>query len=321
MRVLIAGGAGALGSSFVKLCLDRGYEVTVLDVVREPEAWRLDDLGVRGGVRYVWKATQDLSRRDVEDAGVVVDSAAMADRPMGTTSPSFTLFENIQGPLRLLEVCREIEPKPFLIYPSSLVEFLGVPRNEQPITENTRPKPTSFYGLSKWMAEELYLQYHRTFGIPVLITRTGSAFGPRMREDEFVARCIRSALEGKEIVVKSPRASRAWTFAGDVGRFNELVLKKLEKNRGALDGLVLHNAGSKTSSPLTNLDIAELCHELVGSEPKIAEGGYEEGEKIGGEPVCQLVKSDLSWDVLGWKPQYSVRDALKETIGWFRDRG
>jgi len=169
MNVLVLGGAGELGSNFSKICIELGHEVTILDLTRFFEAWRLKELGIAEKVEYVWKSTLDLTKQDVALFDLILDCACQADRPLGTSSPKHTLQDNLLGPLTLLECVKDLPLKPFLLYPSSSVEFLGVPREEQPITEKTHPKPTNVYGLTKWMAEELYMTYHRTFNVPCMI--------------------------------------------------------------------------------------------------------------------------------------------------------
>ncbi|MEM2905001.1 MAG: NAD(P)-dependent oxidoreductase [Candidatus Bathyarchaeia archaeon] len=320
MNVAVLGGAGELGSSFAKLCIDRGYKVKIIDLTRKLEAWRLNWLGIADKVNYVWKSTFDLEEQDVE-ADLILDAACQADRPLGTSSPRYTLQNNLLGPLTLLErVSRLPTPdRPTIIYPSSCVEFLGVPRGEQPITERTVPKPTNIYGWSKFASEELYLTYHRAFQLPCMIIRTGSCFGPGMRTDQMVAQVTVKCLRNESILVRSPRATRSYTFTEDVMDFYRLLLDRFESDPAALNGLILSNGGNAENKPYETLEVARMIRELTQSRSELIEGGYEPGELIDGRPVFQWESSELAFKLLGWKPKTTLREGLEKTIRWFKD--
>ena len=325
MKILVLGGAGELGSNFSKLCIEMGHTIRIIDITRFYEATRLKELGIEDKVDYRWKSSFDLSSEDCSDTDILLDCACQADRPLGTSAPIYTLTENLFGPIHILETIvkmRNIHKNlPFIIYPSSSVEFLGVPKEEQPITEFTYPKPTNLYGYTKWAAEELYMTYHRAFKIPFLIFRTGSCYGPMMRTDQFIAQCIIKCLQKKDIRVKSPLATRTYTYTGDVMKFYKLFLEKFEKDSEQFNGVTIANGGNKEDKPYSTFEAAQLIQKLVGnSSNKIVPEDYEIGEFINGKPVYQWEKSALAYKILGWTPQYTLEDGLKETISWFRKK-
>lgn len=324
MDVLILGGAGELGSNFSKLCLSLGHTVYIVDVTRILEASRLRELGIIDKVDYIWKSSFDLTVNDFVGVDLVLDCACQADRPLGTSAPKYTLIENLQGPLQILEVMRvrrfEKGGAPFIIYPSSSVEFLGVPREQQPITESSIPKPTNLYGYTKWAAEELYLTYHRAFSIKCMIIRTGSCYGPMMRTDQFIAQCIIKSLKNEDIIVKSPGATRTYTFTGDVMEFYRLFLNKFEDDPEQFNGIVISNGGNKENRPYTTAMAAALIQKLCRSSAGLTNGGYEVGELVDGKPVGQWETSELAYKLLGWKPEHTFKEGLKKTIEWFRGK-
>jgi len=323
MKVLVLGGAGELGSNFTKLCIDMGHEVTIVDLERFFEAWRLKELGIADKVRYIWKSTFDLTRADLDTFNLILDCACQADRPLGTSSPKHTLIGNLVGPLTLLETIKEawsLIAIPFIIYPSSSVEFLGVPKEEQPITEKTHPKPTNLYGLTKWMAEELYLTYYRTFNIPCMIIRTGSCYGPMMRSDQFIAQCIIKCLHNQDVTVKSPKATRTYTYTGDVLEFYRLLLEKFEHDSSIFPGLILGNGGNAENKPYETIEVARMIQKLTDSKSNLLETFYEAGEVVNGLPVYQHEQSVLAPEVLGWMPKFTLDEGLKETIKWFKQK-
>lgn len=322
MKVLVLGGAGELGAHFSKLCVDMEHDVTIVDVTRRLEAWRLNALGINDKIKYVWLSTFDLLRSDVANYDLILDCACQADRPLGTTSPRHTLYNNLMGPLTLLESVKGLHVKPLIIYPSSGVEFLGVPRSQQPITEATIPKPTNVYGYSKWMAEELYLMYRRCYGVHAMIVRTGSCYGPMMRTDQFVAQCIIKCLKNEGIWVHSPEATRTFTFLEDVNNFYRLLLEKLASNVAAIrdfDGLVVSNSGNREDKPYSMMETAALIKEVAGSTSEITAGPYELGEMANGVPVYQWEQSTRAYGLLGWKPTHSFKEGLEKTVEWWRN--
>jgi len=178
MRVLITGGAGVLGSSLAELLTKKGFRIKVIDIVRKEEAWRLAE--VMNEIEYVWKSTMDITSSDVENIDIVFDcSIGVADRPFGTISPVHTVLNNLLPPLRLLETVSKLREKPLVIYPSSFNALYGhvggVYREDTPVA------PVSVYGFTKACAELLYLTYHKSYGVPVIVTRTASSYGPKGR--------------------------------------------------------------------------------------------------------------------------------------------
>jgi len=320
MNVLVLGGAGELGSNFANLCVSMGHSVRILDIIRFYEAWRLKELRIEDKVDYVWKASFDVNPDNCIGADLILDCACQADRPLGTLSPKYTLMENLQGPLSLLEVVRYFHKKPFIIYPSSSVEFLGVPREHQPLTEFTIPKPTNLYGFTKWAAEELYLTYHRAFNIPCVIIRTGSCYGPMMRTDQFIAQCIIKCLKDEDVVVKSPQATRTYTFTEDVLEFHKLFLKKFEEDSKKFNGIIISNGGNYEDKPYATIEAANIIQKLIGASNTIIPGEYEVGELLNGRPVFQWEKSEVAYKLLGWKPRHTFEDGLKKTIQWFKEK-
>ena len=318
--VFITGIAGELGSNFARLCLDKGFSVGGCDITRFNEAWRLKWLGIEDRVNYKWKATFDLNTADIDGSFLIFDCACNADRPFGTLSPIHTLQNNLLGPTVLLESAIGCYPQPILMYPSSCNVFLGVPPEQQPLTESTRPAPTNYYGWSKLAAEELYKTYHRAFDLPVIIIRTGSCYGEGMRSDQFIARCILHMLNDRDFTIRSPEASRTYTYAGDVLEFYDMLLDKLWDDASEFAGLIIHNGGNAEDKPYATIEVAEMIKRLTNSSGNVKLGNYERGEYVDGRPVMQWEKSELALELLGWKPKHTLEQGLKKTIKWFKER-
>lgn len=308
MRVMVTGAAGVLGSTLTSRFLEMGFSVTCLDVCRLYETWRLD--GVRDKVDYVWKASNDLSRDDLLGVDVIVDAGlGVADRPMGISSPSYTTHANIAAPLRILDVVGRMDRMPTIIYPSSFNTLYGHPPDREYVAEML-PNPSSLYGWTKGTAELLYMSYHRSHGVPCVITRVGSGYGPRMRSDELPARLMLDVLANRDITLRSPEAKRLWTFGLDIVEFYGRLVERLDEYVGH----TLHCAGNVGNEIVTNMYLARMITEMGGGGVDITPGGYEHGEMIDGKPVSFQI-GDIESPL--WRPKYSLREGMKKTFDWF----
>lgn len=309
--VYITGIAGALGSSLAKMFVNQGLEVVGNDIKRIEET-PVKDLNLE----YKWKAIQDLEPRDIEGHNSIFHCAAQPDRPLGTSSPSYTLSENIMGLTRVLECCRRTDIDKF-IYPGSGTIFTGVPPEEQPITEETRPRPMGPYQASKYMDEVLCNTYKRCYGVPTAILRSGCVFGPGGRTDISIIRFIRRALKDEPIEVRSPAATRTFTYIENVLEYYSII-------RRAEPELVVWNDPFHTVFPPEELEIIEMAKkvvEILNSNSEIREKGYEADEVTSsGDPVKQEIISTKD-DILGVNPHISFEEGVKRTAEYFTEAG
>ena len=313
MKVLVAGGAGVLGSNLSWLLLRKGYQVTVMDVIRREEAWRLADLEVLGDVNYVWKNVADVTADDVKGYDLVIDCAiGYADRPMGISSPTSVMLGNLLPPLRLLEALRQADFKGYAIYPSSFNALYGH-RTGAVFSEFTPPLPNNVYGWTKGAAELLYHSYRRQYGLRTLVTRVGSAFGPRGRSDELPHRLIIYGLLGRRFTLRSPYAKRVWTYAEDAIGFYDRLLERLDDvyESGVF---TLHLVGNKGDEVTENVELAKRVKKYVPSLDWV-EGEYEPGEK----DVDFTYDSTLTRTLLKWSPQFSLDEGIERTVAWFKE--
>jgi len=313
VKALVAGGAGVLGSNLSWLLLKKGYQVTVMDIVRREEAWRLADLEVLGDVNYVWKNVADITADDVKGYDLVIDCAiGYADRPMGISSPTSVMLGNLLPPLRLLEALRQADFKGYAIYPSSFNALYGH-RHGAVFSEFTTPLPNNVYGWTKGAAELLYHSYRRQYGLRTLVTRVGSAFGPRGRSDELPHRLIIYGLLGKRFTLRSPYAKRVWTYAEDAIGFYDRLLERLDDvyESGVF---TLHLVGNKGDEVTTNVELAKRVKKYVPSLDWV-EGEYEPGEK----DVDFTYDSTLTRTLLKWSPQFSLDEGIERTVAWFKE--
>jgi dTDP-glucose 4,6-dehydratase len=311
MRALILGAAGVLGSALTERFLRMGMKVRAMDICRIDEAWRLSQS--RDSIDYRWKASTDVARSDLSGVDVIVDSGiGVADRPLGNASPEYTMIVNIQPSLRILEAVRLLREKarPTLIYPSSFNALYGHTHGTV-YTPSLLPNPSSVYGWTKASVELLYSTYRRAYGLPTIICRVGSGYGPKMRSDELPAKLILESLRGNDIKLKSPQARRLWTYLPDIIDFYERLVNDLEDNIGQ----TVHCAGNVGNETVTNLELAKMIFEIAGRKIPIRQERYEPGELIDGKPISFRAESQSPL----WRPRHTLSQGLSQTYKWFKE--
>lgn len=300
---LITGGAGALGSSLANILLEKGYEVKVVDIIPKHNAYKLEP--ILDQVTYYWKSCEDIATENLKGVDLVAHCAAQPDRPLGISSPLYTIHKNTMELAALLEACRKASIQKFL-YPGSGTIFLGVPPEQQPITEETTPRPTNPYSASKYMDEILCDSYRICFGVPTVILRSGLVYGEGMRLDISIAQFIMKALRNETIVVKSPLTTRTPTHIEDVLKFWSVVIE-LEPEK--VVGQIFHSVFGRE---YTMLEIAKTVKETLNSQSEISKSGYELGEIIEGKPLRQWTTSTKN-TFLGVEPSIDLREGVKKT--------
>ncbi len=314
MEILITGGAGELGSCLTKEFLNMGFKVKIMEIVPKEFAWRLKE--VVDNVEYVWKSVHDITLKDLEGVDIIIQCDAQPDRPLGISSPTFTLYHNLESPMKLLETVAKLKKKPWVLYPGSGTIFLGVPYEEQPITEETQPRPTNAYSWSKWAAEELHRTYSRKYNIPSTITRSGFVYGPGARLDISIMKWILRALKNKDLYVRSPEASRTPCYAPDVIQAWKRLIEKGINDLESVNGLTLHFVDSKE---YLMKEIANIVVTTLNSDSKIIPVEYEIGEFVNGKPVRQWEKNVLAKKILGWEAKTKLKDGIKNVAKWLQE--
>ncbi|RNJ80507.1 MAG: NAD(P)-dependent oxidoreductase [Nitrosopumilus sp. B06] len=309
LNVLIIGAAGVIGSALTRRFLDMGMTVKCMDVCRFNEAWRLAEVEDCKS-KYVWKASNDLVHDDVRGVDIIVDCGlGVADRPMGNSSPSYTVMTNISPSLRILETIKHMDPKQIsVIYPSSFNTLYGYPAGSK-YTSQMLPNPSSVYGWTKAAVESLYMTYQKAHGISCVVTRVGSGYGFRMRSDEFPAQLMLNMLMGNDITVRSPEAKRLWTYGEDIVDFYGKLVENLDQYMGQ----TIHCAGNVGDSIVTNMSLARMVAKISDSRVQIRAGPYEPGEVVDGKPISFTIDNQSPL----WSPKFTLEAGMQKTFGWF----
>ena len=339
MRVFITGIAGTLGTLLAKELVNMGFEVAGNDIKRLEET-ELFDLPII----YIWKSSIDLEPEDLPWVpDVVIDVAIeFADRPLANSSPITTVFGNLATAVRILELARKHFPNALLIYVSSFNsiygwQYIGWARAQEVLNKTGMllPLPTNVYGWSKASAELLYFSYAIMYKLRVLITRIGSSYGPGGRLNVLPHKLIVYSIRGLRFKLRSPRATRLWTYVKDIIDFyKELINEHIYDYEPASPAIIANagNAGyvdsSKPNYVATNEEVAQLIKRIAREFGRDLDyepiDYYEPGEYTPVSRDLDYVDKPITIDIdvasmqpTWWKPKYTLYDGLKETYNFF----
>jgi dTDP-glucose 4,6-dehydratase len=304
-HLLVAGGAGFLGSAFVRdrLRADPEILITVLDALRRPGAEAdLSDL--------VDDRRFTLVRGDVRDRALVDQLAAAVDATINFASEEFTgsgaadgpalVRSDVEGTAVLLEAARKFQQQRFLLV--STGEVYG-PLRSAPSREEDRIAPRSLAASVRAAAEALAGAYYASYGVQVLITRGAAAYGPRQPVNQPVASLITSALSGQALFVDGhASATLDYLHVDDQVAGIARVLWKGEPGSAYNIGAGIHLNGSQLADT-----ILEVC-----GKPSSLKRLTKEG------PAWSCAMDTRKMRPLGWDPQIGFAEGVRLTVDWYR---
>lgn len=304
--MLVTGGAGFIGSNFVRMVRQRSdVQVTVLDKLTyagNPE--NLQGLGVelvRGDV-----ADGPLVDALVADADVVVHFAAESHNDNSLEDPASFVHSNVVGTFCVLEAVRKHKKR--LHHISTDEVFGDLPlTGEEKFVESTPYNPSSPYSATKAGSDHLVRAWVRSFGIQATISNCSNNYGPYQHVEKFIPRQITNLLIGAPAKLYGSGAQvRDWIHVDD---HNDAVLCILEKGRLG----ETYNIGADHDYT-TNKQVVELICELMGGEY------VHVNDRPGHDQRYAMDASKLRTE-LGWRPRYTtdLRDGLEQTIAWYTE--
>ena len=304
MRILVTGGAGFIGSNFVRYLLSHHPrdEVVVLDKLTY--AGRLENLeGVLDRVRFVRGDITDAA--DVASAGpcdAMVNFAAETHVDLSITHPGVFVRTDVLGTHVLLERARQEGIGTYLQV--STDEVYGS-REAGSFMETDPLDPSSPYSASKAGADLLALSYFRTYSLPVCITRSSNNFGPYQYPEKLIPVLVLRALHGEPLPIYGKGENvRDWLYVEDNCAAIDLVLRKGKPGR-------VYNIAS--GEERRNIDIARLVLSLLGKpESLITHVADRPGHDFRYSLDTARIRD------LGWRPEDTFEEALEKTVHWYR---
>ena len=318
MKLLVTGGAGFIGSNFIRywLAAHPVDEITNLDVLTYAgNLANLKDIEDHPRYKFVRGDICDaqLVGELVDGTDTIVHFAAESHVDRSILGPEAFVETNIKGTFVLLEAARLRQgsggPSPHFHHVSTDEVFGALPLGtEDKFTEETLYEPHSPYSASKAASDHLVRAYHTTFQVPVTITNCSNNFGPYQHPEKFIPRMITNLLDGDNIKVYGDgQYVRDWLFVTDHCRAIDLVLQKGTIGKTYLVGGMSEDIDNLGVAKLIlkHLDLPEEKIELVKDRP-----GHDRRYSVDWSKIKQE---------LDWEPQYSFSDWLQNTITWYRN--
>ena len=297
MRAVVTGGAGFIGSHVVEGLLARGDEVHVLDDLSTGSREKLPD-GAELHVGDIRSDSRDLFERARPD--VVFHLAAQADVGTSVERPEHDAQVNVVGMVQVLEAARAVGAK--VVFSSTGGAIYG--ETDGPADEDYPRRPISPYGISKLAGEEYVAGWNRLYGTGHVTLRFANVYGTRQEP----------TLEGGVISIFLDRlaAGEAGTIFGDGSQTRDFVyvgdVVRAVLAADSHDGGVL-NVGTGVETSI--LELHRLCAQVAGVdvEPKVTEARP-------GDVLRSVVDPSRAERELGWRPERTLEEGLRETWEW-----
>ncbi len=323
--MLVTGGAGFIGSNFVRTALAADPELRLINVDALTYAGHLASLG---GVTEAHVSRYTFVRADIRDVDAVrmlfavhdidtvVHLAAESHVDRSIDGPIDFIDTNIRGTANLLEAARSAwrDREDVRFHHVSTDEVFGSLGSEGLFSESTPYDPSSPYSASKAAADHLVRAWHRTFGLPVTLSNCSNNYGPYQFPEKLVPLMILSALAGKKLPVYGKGANiRDWLHVEDHCCALNLVVHRGQPGR-------TYNIGGHNER--TNLEVVHGLCDILDELRPLAGGESRRGlvEFVADRPGHDLryaIDADRIASELGWKPAYDFDSGLRATIQWY----
>jgi len=309
-KVLITGAAGFIGSHLTELLVKKGYQVKAFVHYNSKNSWGwLDESKYKNEIEIV---TGDIRDYDaVFDAMVgcnnVYHLAALIGIPYSYVSPLAYIKTNIEGTYNILQASRNCEIENVLI--TSTSETYGTAQYV-PIDEKHPMVGQSPYSATKIGADHLALSFYRAFGLPVKIVRPFNVYGPRQSARAIIPTVVTQILNGQmELKLGNVTPTRDLTFVKDTVQGFYTILKS-DQLFGEITNIGMNDEISVRDLIGVIADIMQVKIDILSDQERIRPD-KSEVERL----FCDNTKILSNTD---WKPEYNLRDGLRETIEWFK---
>jgi len=314
MNLLVTGGAGFIGSAYVRMIRRRRPTDLLVNVDALTYAGNLENLrDLEGDARHVFVradirdggAMTDLMRQHRIDAVVNFAAESHVDRSIQSAAPFLTT--NVGGTLSLLEAARAAGVPRFVQV--STDEVYGSLGPTGAFEETTPISPRSPYSASKAAADHFVMAFHHTHGMDAVITRCSNNYGPYQFPEKLIPLMILNALDGKHLPVYGDGMYvRDWIHVEDHCEAIDLVLQR------GVAGEV-YNIGAENERP--NLDVIRAILKLTGGDESL----MRQVPDRPGHDRRYAMNARKVREGLGWKPRHDFEAGLAETVAWYRANG
>lgn len=323
---LVTGGAGFIGWNFIQhvLNLDPAVEIINLDALTyagNPLNFNLLSSPAAKRHTFIHGDIRDLSRLkdlfDANDFDAVIHFAAESHVDRSILGPKAFIETNIRGTFHLLETSLSYwkakgKPEQFRFHHISTDEVYGSLGPTGYFTEKTPYDPSSPYSASKAASDHLVKAYHKTYGLPTLITNCSNNYGPFQFPEKLIPLMILNIVEEKPLPVYGDgRNVRDWLYVID---HCDAILTALDKG---IPGETYNIGGN---SEFQNIDIVHLLCDILDSKLKRSTSSRKLINFVTDRPGHDrryAIDATKMKQTLGWHPKFKFKDAIEETVDWY----
>jgi dTDP-glucose 4,6-dehydratase len=308
-EVLVTGGAGFIGSNFIRHALDAHPDWRITNVDKLSYAGRLENLhDVLDHPRHRFVRADICDEAAVAPlvtgADLLVHFAAETHVDRSLRNPRAFVKTDVMGTLVLLEAARQAKALRRFLHISTDEVYGSVATGTSRETDELRPRNP--YSASKAGADRLAFSYFATFGVPVVIARPSNNYGPYQFPEKVIHLFVTHALEGRTLpLYGSGEHVRDWLHVSDHCRALDVLLERAENGE-------VYNVGG--GNEVRNIDLTHRILEILDRPRSLVE---HVDDRPGHDTRYALDSSKVQ--ALGWSPSMAFERGLAETVAWYRD--
>ena len=308
MNILVTGGAGFIGSCFIRHILKKYKDYKVINIDALTYAGNIENLNdMKDNPNYKFVhgniCDKKLVRELMQEVDCVVNFAAESHVDRSITGPEIFIETNVKGTLNLLQAAKNANIERYLQV--STDEVYGSLGKTGYFYETTPLAPNSPYSASKASADLLVRAYYETYKMPVLNTRCSNNYGPYQYPEKLIPFFISRLLKGEKVPVYGDGLNvRDWLYVYDHCNAIDTVLHKGKIGE-------IYNIGGHNEK--TNIEITKLILNAMGKD----ESSIEYVQDRLGHDRRYAISNDKIQSQLGWKPSLTFEEGIKITIDWY----
>lgn len=315
MKIIVTGGAGFIGGNFVHYMIKKYPDYQIICLDKLTYAGNLETLeSVMDNLHFTFVKGDIADREFVyglfekEKPDIIVNFAAESHVDRSITDPGIFLQTNVIGTGVLLDACRIYGIERYhQVSTDEVYGDLPLSRPDLFFTEATPLHTSSPYSASKASADLLVLAYHRTFGLPVTISRCSNNYGPYHFPEKLIPLMIANCLNDKPLPVYGKGENvRDWLYVEDHCAAIDLIIHNGKVGE-------VYNIGGHNER--TNLQVVETIIDALGKSRDLIKYVTDRP----GHDMRYAIDPTKIHDELGWEPKTKFDDGIKKTIQWYLD--
>jgi dTDP-glucose 4,6-dehydratase len=311
MKILVTGGAGFIGSNFIRYWLNNNPDDKIVNLDSLTYAGNLDNLRlIENNLNYKFVegdiCDYELVNKLVQDIDLIVHFAAESHVDRSIESSGEFVRTNVEGTRVLLDAAKNNGNIRF--HHVSTDEVFGSLSMDDPkFNEKTPYDPRSPYSASKASSDHLVRAYYHTHNLPITISNCSNNYGPYQFPEKLIPLFVTNLIEGGKVPVYGKGENiRDWIYVDDHNRGVEMIIKK---------GKIGETYCLGGNNEIKNIDITKKILNLMGA-------GEEKIEYVQdrlGHDLRYAIDFSKAKEELGWEPEYDFAKGLRETVEWYRN--